>query len=114
MPFLKTIDFSSFNTGSAVPSLNRNHIHELNINIPSVTEQKAIAAVLSSLDDKIDLLHRQNKTLEAMLKRFLNSGLWLRRGRIGRKSRFHFLVILFAEKHHQKAMLVILMEMYRL
>jgi type I restriction enzyme, S subunit len=29
-------------------------------------EQKAIASVLSSLDDKIDLLHRQNKTLEAM------------------------------------------------
>ena len=29
-------------------------------------EQKAIAAVLSSLDDKIDLLHRQNHTLEAM------------------------------------------------
>jgi len=31
-----------------------------------VNEQKAIASVLSSLDDKIDLLHRQNKTLEAM------------------------------------------------
>jgi type I restriction enzyme S subunit len=31
-----------------------------------LNEQKAIAAVLSSLDDKIDLLHRQNKTLEAM------------------------------------------------
>jgi type I restriction enzyme S subunit len=29
-------------------------------------EQKAIAGVLSSLDDKIDLLHRQNKTLEAL------------------------------------------------
>ena len=35
--------------------------------IPSDTEeQRAIASVLSSLDDKIDLLHRQNKTLEAM------------------------------------------------
>jgi type I restriction enzyme S subunit len=33
---------------------------------PPLPEQKAIAAVLSSLDDKIDLLHRQNKTLEAM------------------------------------------------
>ena len=29
-------------------------------------EQKAIAEVLSALDDKIDLLHRQNKTLEQM------------------------------------------------
>jgi type I restriction enzyme, S subunit len=29
-------------------------------------EQTAIASVLSSLDDKIDLLHRQNATLEKM------------------------------------------------
>ena len=36
------------------------------IKLPPLPEQKAIAAVLSSLDDKIDLLHRQNKTLEAM------------------------------------------------
>ncbi len=33
---------------------------------PPLEEQKAIAEVLSSLDDKIDLLHRQNKTLEAL------------------------------------------------
>ncbi|MGL2985613.1 restriction endonuclease subunit S [Acinetobacter baumannii] len=64
--FLRVIDFSGFNTGSAVPTLNRNHIHELEIKIPPIPEQKAIASVLSSLDDKIDLLHRQNKTLEAM------------------------------------------------
>ncbi len=32
--------------------------------MPSLPEQKAIASVLSSLDEKIDLLHRQNKTLE--------------------------------------------------
>ncbi len=40
----------------------KQHIFE----IPELSEQKAIAAVLSSLDDKIDLLHRQNKTLEAI------------------------------------------------
>lgn len=34
--------------------------------LPPLAEQKAIAGVLSALDDKIDLLHRQNKTLEAM------------------------------------------------
>jgi type I restriction enzyme S subunit len=34
--------------------------------LPPLLEQRAIVAVLSSLDDKIDLLHRQNKTLEAM------------------------------------------------
>jgi type I restriction enzyme S subunit len=63
---LKTIDFSQFNAGSSVPTLNRNHIHELDITLPPLPEQKAIASVLSSLDDKIDLLQRQNQTLEAM------------------------------------------------
>ena len=39
---------------------------DLPVILPPLQEQKAIAAVLSSLDDKIDLLHRQNATLEAM------------------------------------------------
>ncbi len=34
--------------------------------IPPLREQELIAAVLASLDDKIDLLHRQNKTLESL------------------------------------------------
>ena len=41
-------------------------IKTLELELPPLPEQKAIATVLSSLDDKIDLLHRQNKTLEAM------------------------------------------------
>ncbi len=41
--------------------------NDLILNLPqSLHEQTAIAAVLSSLDDKIDLLHRQNQTLEAL------------------------------------------------
>lgn len=64
--FLKTFDFKQFNVGSAVPTLNRNHIHPIDVFIPPLPEQRAISSVLSSLDDKIDLLHRQNKTLEAM------------------------------------------------
>ena len=63
---LKSIDFDGFNVGSAVPTLNRNHIHPMVIQKPDVNEQKTIASVLSSLDDKIDLLHRQNTTLERM------------------------------------------------
>ena len=63
---LKSIDFDGFNVGSAVPTLNRNHIHPMVIQKPDVNEQKTIASVLSSLDDKIDLLHRQNATLERM------------------------------------------------
>jgi type I restriction enzyme S subunit len=64
--FLQIFDFAGFNAGSAVPTLNRNHIHEIPVVVPSLPEQRAIAAVLSSLDDKIDLLNRQNKTLEGL------------------------------------------------
>ncbi len=39
---------------------------KLKIFLPPLPEQKAIAGILSSLDDKIELLHRQNKTLEAI------------------------------------------------
>jgi len=63
---LKSIDFGGFNVGSAVPTLNRNHIHPMAIKKPQLDKQKAIAEVLSSLDDKIDLIHRQNKTLEEL------------------------------------------------
>ncbi len=51
---------------STQPNMQINAL--LTMEIPSfpLPEQKAIASVLSSLDDKIDLLHRQNKTLEAM------------------------------------------------
>ncbi len=52
--------------GTAVPILNKSDFENIDVLLPSVAEQKAIASVLSSLDDKIDLLHRQNKTLEAM------------------------------------------------
>jgi len=53
-------------TGSTFPNVSRSQIEELKILIPPLKEQKAIAEVLSSLDDKIDLLHRQNKTLEKL------------------------------------------------
>ncbi len=59
-------NFHSNSEGTVFSSINKSTIENLEIEIPPVSEQKAIAAVLSSLDDKIDLLHRQNKTLEAL------------------------------------------------
>lgn len=52
--------------GTAVPIVNKGDFENLEIQIPPLTDQKAIASVLSSLDDKIDLLHQQNQTLEAL------------------------------------------------
>ena len=71
--FLKTIDFTSYNTGSAQPSLNRNHLYSIPINIPPLPEQKAIAHVLGSLDDKIELNRRMNETLEEMAQALFKS-----------------------------------------
>ena len=47
-------------------NISKNDILGLISEVPEPKEQRAIASVLSSLDDKIDLLHRQNKTLEQM------------------------------------------------
>ena len=52
--------------GSAQPGANAKQLGSFEIDLPPLPEQKAIASVLSSLDDKIDLLHRQNETLEKM------------------------------------------------
>lgn len=53
-------------SGSGQPNLSPELILDFEIHTPSYHEQTAIAEVLSSLDDKIDLLHRQNKTLEQL------------------------------------------------
>ena len=52
--------------GTRMPRADWNFLKTTQWKIPCLPEQKAIANVLSSLDDKIDLLHRQNKTLESM------------------------------------------------
>jgi type I restriction enzyme S subunit len=48
------------------PQITFDILNQMDLMVPPLSEQKAIASVLSSLDDKIDLLHRQNTTLERM------------------------------------------------
>ncbi len=50
--------------GATMPSINTTILSEVEILLPPLNKQKEIAEILSSLDDKIDLLHRQNKALE--------------------------------------------------
>ena len=52
--------------GSTQAALTINGLKTIWIELPSINEQKRIASILSSLDDKIDLLNRENATLEAM------------------------------------------------
>lgn len=62
--FRRTVTSMSSITTRA--SLNNTMLSALTIQLPDVAEQQAIGACLKSLDAKVDLLHRQNKTLEAM------------------------------------------------
>jgi type I restriction enzyme S subunit len=72
--FLKTIDYLQYSDKAAVPGVNRNHLHTAEISVPeSVTEQRRIASVLSALDDKIQLNHQINQTLEQMAQAIFKS-----------------------------------------
>ena len=71
---LGSLDFSSYSDKAAVPGLNRNHLHEAPVRIPgSIVEQRAIAHVLGTLDDRIELNRRMNATLEAMARALFQS-----------------------------------------
>ena len=63
---LKVIDFASKDVGSAVPSLTTSLLNDIEITLPPLKEQKAIASILSAIDDKIELNLQTNKTLEDM------------------------------------------------
>ncbi|MBU3925241.1 restriction endonuclease subunit S [Patescibacteria group bacterium] len=63
---LKRLNLNKQAIGGAQPLLTQGVINQIEVLTPEkVEEQRAIAAVLSSLDDKIELLREQNKTLEA-------------------------------------------------
>ena len=71
--FLKNFDFSSFNSGSVQPSLNRNFLNPAPVRIPDIVDQKAIAHILGTLDDKIELNRKMNETLEETAKAIFKS-----------------------------------------
>ena len=53
-------------TSTAVPIINKTTFSNFSIIVPSIEEQKAIAHILSTLDDKIEVNNQINKTLENM------------------------------------------------
>ncbi|MDN5936104.1 MAG: restriction endonuclease subunit S [Nitrosospira sp.] len=70
---LRTIDFRACSDKSSVPGVNRNDLHQIPILRPPLSEQKAIAHILGTLDDKIELNRRMNATLEAMARALFQS-----------------------------------------
>ena len=60
-------DFASMNVGSAVPSMTVNILNDIQISYPkNISDQRRIASILSSLDQKIELNNKINADLEEM------------------------------------------------
>ena len=63
----------SISVGATMPSLNTQILSEVSIFYPPLSEQRAIAHILGTLDDKIELNRRMNETLEAMARALFKS-----------------------------------------
>lgn len=61
------------NSTSAYPAIRPEDLENLDISLPPLDEQKRIAEILGAFDDKIELLQKQNKTLEDMAKALFKS-----------------------------------------
>ena len=70
---LLTQDINGMDSGSAIPSTSREDFYGLPVQVPPLPEQRAIAHVLGTLDDKIELNRRMNETLEEMARALFKS-----------------------------------------
>ena len=70
---LLTQDINGMDSGSAIPSTSREDFYALPVQFPPLLEQRAIAHVLGTLDDKIELNRRMNETLESMARALFKS-----------------------------------------
>lgn len=62
---LVSLNLNRLHQGTSQPLLNQFILKSININLPPLNEQKAIADTLSALDDKIELNNKINQNLEA-------------------------------------------------
>lgn len=70
---LCTIDFNLIASGTALPYINKSDIERIEFDSPPLSEQRAIAYVLSTLDGKIELNRRMNETLEGIARALFKS-----------------------------------------
>ena len=70
---LKSLNLQHMNSDSAVPGLNRNEAHAYKIQLPSLPVQKAVASILGTLDNKIELNRQMSETLEEMAQALFKS-----------------------------------------
>ena len=70
---LSELDISGYLTGSTMPKLTQGNMNRISLLTPPPPEQRAIAHILGTLDDKIELNRRMNETLEAMAQALFKS-----------------------------------------
>lgn len=70
---LQTLRLNEMNSDSAVPGLNRDTAHSVSFFLPPMSEQKRIADILGTLDEKIELNRQMNATLERMAQALFKS-----------------------------------------
>ena len=70
---LHTLNLNSWRTGSGQPLLNQSILSSIPTSVPPLPEQRTIAHVLGTLDDKIELNRRMNETLEEMARALFKS-----------------------------------------
>ena len=61
---MQTLNLDRFNGGASVPTLNRNNLVNLIVQVPDIPMQEKIADILSAYDDLIDTNHRRIQLLE--------------------------------------------------
>ncbi|MDE0527516.1 MAG: restriction endonuclease subunit S [Truepera sp.] len=65
---LLTQDINGLDSGSAIPSTRREDFYNLPVQVPPLPEQRTIAQILGTLDDKIELNRQLNETLEELVR----------------------------------------------
>ncbi len=65
---LQKLDFGAKNAAGAVPGVNRNHLHAMEISVPSASVQARIAGILSAYDELMENSHRRIRVLEEMAR----------------------------------------------
>jgi type I restriction enzyme S subunit len=70
---LKVTDFNEVVSGTALPFINGSDLAKMQVEIPPLTTQRAIASVLGTLDDLIELNRETNEILEEMARALFKS-----------------------------------------
>ncbi len=70
--FLSSFDFAKYNAGTGVPTLNRNHVHDIPVKVPNRNTQDKIAEVLSVYDEKIENNKSIIKSMEMIAQTIFN------------------------------------------